>query len=107
MNKLLVFLLVIPLAGCSIFTKVEYVEVPVYTQVECVPISENEPLELHPINWQLATNIEGYNVLALDGPNYKNLNINFSRIATYIETEKLLKEYYKECITRHNKKGQP
>lgn len=107
MNKILVLLFLLLLTGCSIFTKVEYVEVPIYTQVECIPISDSEPLEMYPIIWQIATNTEAHKVLALDGPNYKNLNINLNRITTYIEAERLLKEYYKECITRHNKKGQP
>ena len=105
--RLLILIPLLLITGCSIFTREVIREVPVYERVQCEAAPTHPPIETVPINWQLATNKDGLTVLGLDGPNYLNLGMNMERIVEFIKVQRLITDYYKECIERHNKKGQP
>ena len=93
------------LSGCTLFTEEVIKEVPVHAMVECASPPLIQPLDMRPVNWQLATK-DNATVLALDGQNYSNLGMNFERIVEYIQVQKLITRYYIECIEAHNKKGE-
>lgn len=103
--KYLVILSIFILSACTPIREEVIREVPIYTPIECTPTT-HPSLEMFPVIWQIATSKEGNKVIALDGENYSSLGRNLERIVEYIQSQKLIEEYYLGCIDRHNKKGQ-
>lgn len=104
MGRVILLFALLSVSGCALFKPdIEYVYIN--TPVICAAEEYPEALQMLPVKWQNATSKEGKEVLALDGRNYSNLSINIADIKAYLQKQKLLIQYYKSCIERHNKKG--
>ena len=104
MGRIIFLLSLVLLGGCTWF-KPDTVYVPTYVPIVCDEGQEPAPLTMFPVKWQIATNEKGLYVLGLDGENYSNLSINIANIKAYIQNQRLLINYYEQCMERHNKKG--
>lgn len=107
--KILFTLLLFFLVGCAHEPEIQLV--PVFAPVTCANFSKPESIKTLPVDFVLAKDTEGYQVLGLRGDQYSNLAINSAETLRYIKEQKILLSYYKGCIEHHNslqnEKGPP
>ncbi len=72
------------------------------TKIICLTPPENAPLELRVIEWVLATDKNGVNVIALKNGDYDKLSENTAKILDYLIKEDLIANHWQQCTIDHN-----
>lgn len=95
-------LLLLFLVGCGHTPGPEYLEVPVFTKVECDRFGRIEPVRALPVIFVKSTTADGFNVLGLRGDHYSNLSIVIRDTLRYLGEQDKAIGYYEKCIDDHN-----
>ena len=115
MNKLIIALLVLTMAGCSTFRKPEEVVVTnTVIKAPNIPLQpQPRPINMVDIKWYTVTtdnidefekNFENDNgdlvFFAISVPHYQNLSLNLAEIRRYIEQQQSIIIYYETQISK-------
>ena len=115
MNKLIITLLILTMAGCSTFRKPEEVVVTnTVIKAPNIPLQpQPRPINMVDIKWYTVTtdnidefekNFENDNgdlvFFAISVPHYQNLSLNLAEIRRYIEQQQSIIIYYETQISK-------
>ena len=90
------------LVGCGHTPEKEYIEVPVFTRIECDRFGRIEPVRTLPVIFVKAKTEDGFYVLGLRGDHYSNLSIVMRDTLRYLGEQNKAIGYYEKCIDDHN-----
>lgn len=104
MKYLILFLTLVSLSGCGMFTKEKIVvkNVPVYVPVVCPAAQKVTSISPRPIRPRAIQDIAGIWWVALTPEDYQNLAINTKETIRYIIDQRGVVAYYRECIITFN-----
>lgn len=104
MKYAILFLTLVSLSGCGIFTKEKIVikNVPVYVPVVCPAAQKVTSISPRPIRPRAIQDVAGIWWVALTPEDYQNLAINTKETIRYIIDQRGVVAYYRECIITFN-----
>lgn len=104
MKYLVLFLTLVSLSGCGMFTKEKIVvkNVPVYVPVVCPAAQRVTSISPRPIRPRAIQDVAGIWWVALTPEDYENLAINTKETIRYIIDQRGVVAYYRECIITFN-----
>ena len=104
MKYAMLFLILVSLSGCGIFTKEKIVikNVPVYVPVVCPAAQKVTSISPRPIRPRAIQDVAGIWWVALTPEDYQNLAINTKETIRYIIDQRGVVAYYRECIITFN-----
>ncbi len=104
MKYAILFLILVSLSGCGIFTKEKIVikNVPVYVPVVCPAAQKVTSISPRPIRPRAIQDVAGIWWVALTPEDYQNLAINTKETIRYIIDQRGVVAYYRECIITFN-----
>ncbi len=104
MKYAILFLILVSLSGCGMFTKEKIVvkNVPVYVPVVCPAAQKVTSISPRPIRPRAIQDVAGIWWVALTPEDYQNLAINTKETIRYIIDQRGVVAYYRECIITFN-----
>jgi len=104
MKYAILFLTLVSLSGCGIFTKEKIVikNVPVYVPVVCPDAQKITSISPRPIRPRAIQDVAGIWWVALTPEDYENLAINTKETIRFIIDQRGVVQYYRECIITFN-----
>ncbi len=104
MKYAILFLTLVSLSGCGIFTKEKIVikNVPVYVPVVCPDAQKVTSISPRPIRPRAIQDVAGIWWVALTPEDYENLAINTKETIRFIIDQRGVVQYYRECIITFN-----
>lgn len=106
LSNAFLFLILVSLSGCGIFTKEKIVikNVPVYVPVVCPDAQKVTSINTRSIKPRAIQDMAGIWWVALTPEDYENLAINTKETIRYIIDQRGIVSYYRECIITFNNK---
>jgi len=104
MKYAILFLILVSLSGCGMFTKEKIVvkNVPVYVPVVCPDAQKVTSISPRPIRPRAIQDVAGIWWVALTPEDYENLAINTKETIRFIIDQRGVVQYYRECIITFN-----
>ena len=104
LSNTFLFLILVSLSGCGMFTKEKIVvkNVPVYVPVVCPDAQKVTSISPRPIRPRAIQDVAGIWWVALTPEDYENLAINTKETIRFIIDQRGVVQYYRECIITFN-----
>ena len=104
LSNAFLFLILVSLSGCGMFTKEKIVlkNVPVYVPVVCPDAQKVTSISPRPIRPRAIQDVAGILWVALTPEDYENLAINTKETIRFIIDQRGVVQYYRECIITFN-----